>query len=124
MPARTAKKSAAKRTTAKTSGRSATPSARTSGKGGGQRRAKRPAAPPGLSRPVQPDSELAAVVGARPLPRTQVVKKLWDYVKSEGLQDSKNRRMINADAKLKPIFNGKKKVSMFEMAKLISDHVS
>jgi chromatin remodeling complex protein RSC6 len=78
----------------------------------------------GLSRPVTPDDELAAVVGSRPLPRTQVVKKLWDYVKAEGLQDSKNRRMINADAKLKPLFGGKKKVSMFEVSKLIAEHVS
>jgi upstream activation factor subunit UAF30 len=77
----------------------------------------------GLGQPVQPDQELAAVVGQRPLPRTQVVKKIWDYVKAEGLQDQKNRRMINADEKLRPIFDGKKKVSMFDVAKAIANHV-
>jgi upstream activation factor subunit UAF30 len=84
---------------------------------------KRTAAAPGLSRPVTPDAKLAAVVGSRPLPRTQVVKKVWDYVKAEGLQDQKDRRMINADDKLRPIFGGKRKVSMFEMTKMISAHV-
>ena len=78
----------------------------------------------GLSAKVQPSSSLAAVVGASPLPRTEIIKKLWDYIKKHGLQDKTNRRMINADDKLKPIFGGKKQVSMFEMAKLISKHVS
>ncbi len=80
-------------------------------------------ASPGLTRPVKPDAKLAAVVGERPLPRTQVVKKMWDYVKAEGLQDRKNRRMINADDKLRPIFGGRRQVSMFDMAKMISAHV-
>ena len=74
-------------------------------------------------KPLTPSAELAAVVGSKPLPRTEVTKKLWDYIKANNLQDSKNRRNINADAKLKPIF-GKKQVSMFEMAKLISGHLS
>jgi chromatin remodeling complex protein RSC6 len=78
---------------------------------------------PALSRPVTPDAELAAVVGPEPLPRPQVVKKLWDYIKSEGLQDTKNRRMINADEKLRPIFDGKDQVSMFEMTKHVSKHI-
>ena len=74
-------------------------------------------------RPLQPDGALGAVVGNKPLPRTQVVKKLWAYIKRNGLQDTQNRRMINADAKLKPIFGGKKQVSMFEMTKLVSRHM-
>ena len=72
---------------------------------------------------LKPSSALAEVVGAKPLPRTQVVKKLWDYIKKNNLQDKKNRRNINADTKLKPIF-GKAQVSMFEMTKLISKHLS
>lgn len=74
-------------------------------------------------KPMQPSPELAAVVGASPMPRTQVVKKLWDYIKKNKLQDSVNRRNINADAKLKDVF-GKKTVSMFEMTKIVSRHLS
>ena len=74
-------------------------------------------------KPVTPDAALAAVVGAKPLPRTQLTKKLWVYIKKNGLQDKKNRRMINADAKLKPVFKNKAQVSMFEMTKLVSGHV-
>jgi chromatin remodeling complex protein RSC6 len=74
--------------------------------------------------PVTPDSALAAVVGAKPLPRTELTKKLWDYIKKNGLQDKKDRKMINADANLKAVFGGKGKVSMFEMTKLVSGHVS
>ncbi len=75
-------------------------------------------------KPVQPDAALAAVVGAKPLPRTDLTKKLWDYIKKNGLQDKKDKKMINADAALKAVFNGKAKVSMFEMTKLVSGHVS
>ena len=74
--------------------------------------------------PVTPDATLAAVVGAKPLPRTELTKKLWDYIKKNGLQDKKDRKMINADANLKAVFGGKNKVSMFEMTKLVSGHVS
>jgi len=74
-------------------------------------------------KPVTPDAALAAVVGAKPLPRTQLTKKLWAYIKKNGLQDKKNRRMINADAKLKAVFKNKAQVSMFEMTKLVSGHV-
>lgn len=73
---------------------------------------------------LTPSSQLAEVVGSKAIPRTEVVKKLWVYIKKHGLQDSKNRRMINADANLKPIFGGKKQVSMFEMTKHISKHLS
>lgn len=74
-------------------------------------------------KPLTPSSHLAAVVGDKALPRTEVVKKLWGYIKKHNLQDKKNRRNINADDKLKPIFAGKAQVSMFDMAKLISKHL-
>ncbi|OIP11179.1 MAG: hypothetical protein AUK49_01645 [Betaproteobacteria bacterium CG2_30_68_42] len=72
---------------------------------------------------MTPSEVLAAVVGALPLPRTEVVKKIWAYIKSNKLQDAINRRMINADEKLKAIFGGKKQVSMFEMTKLVNKHL-
>ncbi|MEO6846383.1 MAG: SWIB/MDM2 domain-containing protein [Chthoniobacterales bacterium] len=74
-------------------------------------------------KPVQPDEVLSAIVGSKPLPRTELTKKLWAYIKKNDLQDAKNRRQINADDKLKPVFNGKKSVSMFDMTKLVSGHV-
>ena len=74
-------------------------------------------------KPVTPDALLAEVVGAKPLPRTEVTKKLWAYIKKNNLQDSKNRRNINADATLKPIFGGKSTVNMFEMTKLVGKHL-
>jgi chromatin remodeling complex protein RSC6 len=74
--------------------------------------------------PVTPDAALSAVVGSKPIPRTELTKKLWDYIKKNGLQDKKDRKMINADASLKAVFGGKNKVSMFEMTKLVSGHVS
>jgi chromatin remodeling complex protein RSC6 len=72
---------------------------------------------------LTPSSELAEVVGAKPLPRTEVVKKLWVYIKKHKLQDAKNRRNINADAALKAVFGGKATVNMFEMTKLVSKHL-
>ncbi len=74
--------------------------------------------------PVTPDATLAAVVGAKPLPRTEMTKKLWAYIKNNGPQDKKNKRMINADDALKAVFGGKSQVSMFDMTKLVSKHVS
>jgi chromatin remodeling complex protein RSC6 len=74
-------------------------------------------------KPVQPDEKLALVVGAKPLPRTELTKKLWVYIKKNGLQDAKKRTLINADENLKAVFNGKKQVSMFEMTKLVSGHL-
>jgi chromatin remodeling complex protein RSC6 len=74
-------------------------------------------------KPVQPDSALSVVVGAKPLPRTELTKKLWAYIKKNGLQDKKKKVNINADANLKVVFGGKKTVSMFEMTKLVSKHV-
>jgi len=75
-------------------------------------------------KPVTPDAALGAVVGTAPLPRTELTKKLWAYIKKNGLQDKKVRTQINADEKLLPVFNKKKSVSMFEMTKLVSGHVS
>ena len=73
--------------------------------------------------PVTPDATLAAVVGSSPLPRTELTKKLWAYIKKNGLQDKSKRTQINADDKLKAVFNGKNSVSMFEMTKLVSGHL-
>jgi upstream activation factor subunit UAF30 len=72
---------------------------------------------------MMPSATLAAVVGSMPLPRTEVTKKIWDYIKKNKLQDSINRRLINADEKLRQVFGGKKQVSMFEMTKLVSNHL-
>jgi len=75
-------------------------------------------------KPMKISDDLAAVVGKGPMPRSQVVKKLWVYIKKNGLQDKKNRRNINADENLKKVFKGKKVVNMFEMTKLVSKHLS
>lgn len=74
-------------------------------------------------RPLIPSKALAEIVGVSPLPRTEVMKKVWGHIKKHDLQDAKNRRLINADDKLKAIFGGKKSVTMFEMTKLISNHL-
>ena len=73
--------------------------------------------------PLTPSAALGEVVGTKPIPRTEIIKKIWDYIKKNGLQDKKNRRMINGDAKLKTVFGGKAQVSMFELAKIVSKHV-
>ncbi|MBA3917933.1 MAG: SWIB/MDM2 domain-containing protein [Gemmatimonadaceae bacterium] len=75
-------------------------------------------------KPLTPSADLAAIVGDKGLPRTEVVKKLWAYIKKNGLQDQKNKRQINADDKLKKVFGGKSSVSMFDMTKLVSKHLS
>ena len=95
--------------------------------------AKKPAAPKkpaakrkpnaAFMRPMTISSVLGAVIGSAPIPRTEVTKKLWDYIKKNKLQDAINRRMINADEKLRAVFGGKKVVSMFEMTKLVSQHL-
>ena len=77
-----------------------------------------------LMKPMTPSATLAEVVGAKPIPRGQITKNLWAYIKKFGLQDAKNRRQINADDKLKKIFGGKASVNMFEMTKLVSKHIS
>jgi upstream activation factor subunit UAF30 len=88
-------------------------------KSSGRKRAPNPA----FMKPMQPDAALAAVVGDRPMPRTEITKKLWQYIKRNGLQDAKERRMINADDRLRTVFGGKKQVSMFEMTKLVNRHM-
>ena len=89
--------------------------------------AKKPAAKrkpnAAFMKPMTPSSVLAAVIGATPMPRTEVTKKIWDYIKKNKLQDAINRRLINADEKLRAVFGGKGKVSMFEMTKLVSNHL-
>ena len=78
---------------------------------------------PALLKPVQPDDVLAAIVGSKPIPRSEITKLLWDYIKKNGLQDQKVKTNINADEKLKAVFGGKSQVTMFEMTKLVSKHI-
>jgi chromatin remodeling complex protein RSC6 len=86
-----------------------------------KRSARKPNA--AFMKPMSPSATLAAVIGGSPMPRTEVTKKLWGYIKRNGLQDKSNRRMINSDDKLKPVFGGRSQVSMFEMTKLVSNHL-
>jgi chromatin remodeling complex protein RSC6 len=83
--------------------------------------ARKPSA--AFMKPMTPSAALSEVIGAKPMPRTEVTKKLWAYIKKNGLQDKKNKRMIKADAALKPVFGGKPVVNMFEMTKLVSKHL-
>jgi chromatin remodeling complex protein RSC6 len=108
---KTAPKKAAKKAPAKKAAKKAAPK---------KKSARKPNA--AFMAPLTPSATLGEVVGTKPLPRTEVVKKIWDYIKKNNLQDKKNRRMINADAKLKPIF-GKDQISMFELAKIVNKHV-
>ena len=110
-PAKAAKKSAAKKGGAKKSAAK---------KGGAKKTARKPNA--AFMAPLTPSATLAEVIGNKGMPRTEIVKKIWDYIKKNNLQDKKNRRMINADAKLKPVF-GKDQISMFELAKVVNKHV-
>ena len=107
MAKKTVKKAAAKKTAVKKTVKKAA--------------ARKPNA--AFMKPVTPSDALAAIVGAKPLPRTEVTKKLWGYIKKNGLQDPKNKRMINADAALKVVFGGKAQVNMFVMTKLVSKHL-
>ncbi|MGQ0815037.1 MAG: SWIB/MDM2 domain-containing protein [Gemmatimonadota bacterium] len=137
---RSASKKPAKRPAAR---KTATKARKGAAKKGGRKAAKRPAARkaapkkaakkaapkkkrapnPAFMKPMQPSGQLAAVIGDKPMPRSEVTKKVWAYIKNKGLQDNKNRRMINADDKLGPVFGGKKQVSMFEMTKLVNKHL-
>ena len=99
--------------------KSAKKASRKTAKRGGAKRKPNAA----FMRPVQPDSALSAVVGSSAIPRTEVTKKLWQYIKRNGLQDQRERRMITADDKLRAVFGGKGKVSMFEMTKLVNKHM-
>ena len=117
-----AKKGAAKKSTAKKGAKSAAKKA--PAKKAPAKKAKAKRAPnPAFMKAMQPSAELGAVVGSKPMPRTEVTKKIWDYIRKNGLQDAKNRRQINADDKLRPVFGGKKNVSMFEMTKLVNNHL-
>jgi upstream activation factor subunit UAF30 len=120
------KSSSRKSSSRKSSSRGRKSSARKSGGGGRKSRrkssGKKRAPNPAFMKPMQPSGELAAVVGSGAMPRTEVTKKLWGYIKRKGLQDSKNRRMINADENLRPIF-GRSQVSMFEMTRLVNKHL-
>ncbi len=100
-----ARKKAAKKATRKSSGKKRAPN-------------------PAFMRPLQPSSQLAAVIGNSPMPRTQVISKLWAYIKRNGLQDAKNRRAINADEKLRPLFGGRGQVTMFDLAKIANKNLS
>jgi upstream activation factor subunit UAF30 len=117
---KSAKKSSAKKGAAKKGG--AKKAAKSGAKKSAKKAAKRtPNA--AFMRAMNPSAQLGMVVGSAPLPRTEVTKKLWAYIKRKGLQDAKNRRQINADENLKPIFGGKSSVSMFEMTKLVNKHL-
>jgi upstream activation factor subunit UAF30 len=107
---KTAKRPAARRKTAK----------RATKKSSGKKRAPNPA----FMRPLQPSAKLAAVIGNNPMPRTQVISKLWAYIKRNGLQDAKNRRAINADEKLRPLFNNRSQVTMIDLAKIANQNLS
>jgi len=118
------RKSSSRKSSRKSSSRGRKSSARKSGgrktrrKSSGKKRTPNAA----FMKPMQPSSDLANVVGSGAMPRTEVTKKLWGYIKRKGLQDSKNRRMINADENLRPIF-GRSQVSMFEMTRLVNKHL-
>ena len=116
----TAKKAAAPKATAK---KAAAPKA-TAKKAAAPKKAKSARKPnAAFMKPLNPSKELAEIVGANLIPRTEVMKKVWAYIKKHDLQDQKNRRAINADDKLKAVFGGKKQVTMFEMTKLVSNHL-
>jgi upstream activation factor subunit UAF30 len=119
-----AKKPAAKKPAAKKSAAKKAPAKKPAAK---KAAAKKPAAKrkpnAAFMKPMTPSAVLSSVVGAMPLPRTEVTKKIWDYIKKNKLQDALNKRMINADEKLRAVFGGKKSVSMFEMTKLVSNHL-
>ena len=124
MAAKKAKKAAAKKGGAKKAAKAVkkAPAKKAPAKKAVKKAAKRtPNA--AFMRPMQPDAALAAVVGSNPIPRTEITKKLWAYIKKNNLQDAKVRRNINADANLKPVFGGKAQVSMFEMTKLVNKHI-
>ena len=114
-----AKKPAAKRSPAKKPMKKAAAKRPAAKKKSGAKRKPNAA----FMKPMNPSSTLAAVVGTSPMPRTEVTSKLWGYIKRNNLQDKTNRRMINADDKLREVFGGKKQVSMFEMTKLVSRHL-
>jgi upstream activation factor subunit UAF30 len=124
--AKKAAKKAAKKSPKKAAKKSAKKSAKKAAKKAPKKKAgKKSARKPNAAfmAPLNLSPALAEVVGSKPLPRTEIIKKIWGYIKKNGLQDSKNRRMINADVKLKPLFGGKSQISMFELAKVVNNNV-
>lgn len=117
-PAKKAAKKAAKKPAKKAAKKVAKKAAKKAPK---KKSARKPN--PAFMKALTPSADLAAVVGSKPLPRTEAVKKIWAHIKANKLQDSKNRRMINTDAKLKPVFGGKGQVSMFDVAKALAKHM-
>ena len=123
-----AKKAAPAKSAGKTAGTSAAKGGATksagkaAAKGGAEKSGRAPNA--AFMKPMTPSAELAAVVGSDPQPRSEITKRVWDYIKKNNLQDAQNKRQINADDKLRPVFGGKKNVTMFEMTKLVNGHLS
>lgn len=122
------KKSSSRKSSARKSSRKSTArksSARKGGRKASRKKSSGKKRTPNAAfmKPMQPSSDLANIVGSTPIPRTEVTKKLWQYIKRRGLQDSKNRRMINADENLRPIFGSSRQVSMFEMTRLVNKHL-
>lgn len=117
------KKSSAKKSSSKSAKKSSAKKSSAKKSSGKKKAATKRTPSAAFMKPMTPSAQLAAVVGTAPLPRTEVTKKLWAYIKRKGLQDSKNRRMINADDNLRPVFNGSKQVSMFEMTRLVNKHL-
>jgi chromatin remodeling complex protein RSC6 len=118
-----AKKPAAKKTAAKKPAAKKAPAKKAPAKKPAKKAAAKRKPNAAFMKAMTPSSVLAAVIGAAPMPRTEVTKKIWDYIKKNKLQDAINRRLINADEKLRAVFGGKSKVSMFEMTKLVSNHL-
>ena|SRR5215475_154389 len=114
-------KKAAKKAAKKTAKKAPAKAAKKAPKKAAKKSARKPNA--AFMTPLSPSATLAEVIGNKPLPRTEIVKKIWDYIKKNNLQDKKNKRMINADTKLKAVFGGKDQVSMFDLAKIVSKNV-
>jgi upstream activation factor subunit UAF30 len=123
MAAKKAKKAAAKKGAAKKGGAKKAAAKKAPAKKAPAKKAAKRTPNAAFMKPMMPDAQLAAVVGANAMPRTEITKKLWAYIKKNNLQDAKERRMINADAALKPVFGGKGKVSMFEMTKRVNKDI-
>ena len=115
------KKAAAKKAAPKKAAKKAAPKKAAKKAAPKKKSARKPNA--AFMAPLNVSSEMSEVVGSKPLPRTEIIRKIWDYIKKNGLQDKKNKRMINADAKLKTVFGGKNQISMFELAKVVNNHV-
>lgn len=118
---KTARKSAAKKTTRKAAKKA--PAKKAAKKTARKKSATKRKPNPAFMKPMTPSADLAAVVGSQPMPRTEVTKKVWAYIKRKNLQDPRERRMINADDNLRKVFGGKGKVSMFEMTALVNKHL-